>query len=144
MKKKRLDNYFKDVDTANNLLNTSVSLFFKSILTYSIAALGLFFTLLVQFFKDRQITENIICDVLVAVILLSSTILLIFLSMLIDQKSINYSLYIARYYLYYNDNTLKNRWVYVFYIFEALVLILSIIATVFMVKVYISLIMYNV
>lgn len=144
MKKKRLDNYFKDVDTANNLLNTSVSLFFKSILTYSIAALGLFFTLLVQFFKDRQITDNIICDVLVAVILLCSTILLIFLSMLIDQKSINYSLYIARYYLYYNDNTLKNRWVYVFYIFEVLVLILSIIATVFMVKVYISLIMYNV
>lgn len=144
MKKKRLDNYFKDVDTANNLLNTSVSLFFKSILTYSIAALGLFFTLLVQFFKDKQITENIICDVLVAVILLCSTILLIFLSMLIDQKSINYSLYIARYYLYYNDNTLKNRWVYVFYIFEVLVLILSIIATVFMVRVYISLIMYNV
>ena len=144
MKKKKLDNYFKDVDTANNLLNASISLFFKSILTYSIAALGLFFTLLVQFFKDRQITENIICDVLVAVILLCSTILLIFLSMLIDQKSINYSLYIARYYLYYNDNTLKNRWVYVFYIFEALVLILSIIATVFMVKVYISLIMYNV
>ena len=144
MKKKRLDNYFKDVDTANNLLNTSVSLFFKSILTYSIAALGLFFTLLVQFFKDRQITENIICDVLVAVILLCSTILLIFLSMLIDQKSINYSLYIARYYLYYNDNTLKNRWIYVFYIFEVLVLILSIIATVFMVRVYISLIMYNV
>lgn len=144
MKKKKLDNYFKDVDTANNLLNASISLFFKSILTYSIAALGLFFTLLVQFFKDKQITENIICDVLVAVILLSSTILLIFLSMLIDQKSINYSLYIARYYLYYNDNTLKNRWVYVFYIFEVLVLILSIIATVFMVKVYISLIMYNV
>ena len=144
MKKKRLDNYFKDVDTANNLLNTSVSLFFKSILTYSIAALGLFFTLLVQFFKDKQITENIICDVLVAVILLCSTILLIFLSMLIDQKSINYSLYIARYYLYYNDNTLKNRWIYVFYIFEVLVLILSIIATVFMVRVYISLIMYNV
>ena len=143
MKKKRLDNYFKDVDTANNLLNASISLFFKSILTYSIAALGLFFTLLVQFFKDKQITENIICDVLVAVILLCSTILLIFLSMLIDQKSINYSLYIARYYLYYN-NTLKNRWVYVFYIFEVLVLILSIIATVFMVRVYISLIMYNV
>ena len=144
MKKKRLDNYFKDVDTANNLLNASISLFFKSILTYSIAALGLFFTLLVQFFKDKQITENIICDVLVAVILLCSTILLIFLSMLIDQKSINYSLYIARYYLYYNDNTLKNRWIYVFYIFEVLVLILSIIATVFMVRVYISLIMYNV
>lgn len=144
MKKKKLDNYFKDVDTANNLLNASISLFFKSILTYSIAALGLFFTLLVQFFKDKQITENIICDVLVAVILLCSTILLIFLSMLIDQKSINYSLYIARYYLYYNDNTLKNRWVYVFYIFEALVLILSIIATVFMVKVYINLLMYNI
>lgn len=144
MKKKRLDNYFKDVDTANSLLSSSVSLFFKSILTYSIAALGLFFTLLVQFFKDKQITENIICDVLVAVILLCSTILLIFLSMLIDQKSINYSLYIARYYLYYNDNTLKNRWVYVFYIFEVLVLILSIVATVFMVRVYISLIMYNV
>lgn len=143
MKKKRLDNYFKDVDTANSLLSSRVSLFFKSILTYSIAALGLFFTLLVQFFKDRQITENIICDVLVAVILLCSTILLFFLSMLIDQKSINYSLYIAKYYLYYNDNTLKNRWVYVFYVFEVLVLILSIVATVFMVKVYISLLMYN-
>lgn len=71
MSQKKLQEYYKDVDTYNSLLNSSVSLFFKSILTYSIAALGLFFTLLVQFFKDRQITDNIINDVFIAVLLLS-------------------------------------------------------------------------
>ncbi len=122
MSQKKLQEYYKDIDTANSLLNQNVSLFFKSILTYSIAALGLFFTLLVQFFKDRQITAGIINDVLVSVILLSVCIVVIFVAMLIDQKSINYSLYISKTYYLNSDNSLKNYWVYVFYTAEVFIL----------------------
>lgn len=144
MSQKKLQEYYKDVDTYNSLLNSSVSLFFKSILTYSIAALGLFFTLLVQFFKDRQITDNIIKDVFIAVLLLSICIVLIFAAMLIDQKSISYSLYMSRQYYLYSDNNLTNRWVYVFYIAEVFILLLAVIATIFMAKVYMSLLVYNI
>ena len=144
MSQKKLQEYYKDVDTYNSLLNSSVSLFFKSILTYSIAALGLFFTLLVQFFKDRQITDNIIKDVFIAVLLLSICIVLIFAAMLIDQKSISYSLYMSRQYYLYADNNLTNRWVYVFYIAEVFILLLAVIATIFMAKVYMSLLVYNI
>lgn len=144
MSQKKLQEYYKDVDTYNSLLNSSVSLFFKSILTYSIAALGLFFTLLVQFFKDRQITDNIINDVFIAVLLLSICIVLIFAAMLIDQKSISYSLYMSRQYYLYSDNNLTNRWVYVFYAAEVFILLLAVIATIFMAKVYMSLLVYNI
>lgn len=144
MSQKKLQEYYKDVDTYNSLLNSSVSLFFKSILTYSIAALGLFFTLLVQFFKDRQITDNIIKDVFIAVLLLSICIVLIFAAMLIDQKSISYSLYMSRQYYLYSDNNLTNRWVYVFYAAEVFILLLAVIATIFMAKVYMSLLVYNI
>ncbi len=143
MSQKKLQEYYKDVDTYNSLLNSSVSLFFKSILTYSIAALGLFFTLLIQFFKDRQITDNIINDVFIAVLLLSVCIVFIFAAMLVDQKSISYSLYMSKQYYLYADNNLTNRWVYVFYIAEVLVLLLAITATIFMAKVYMSLLVYN-
>lgn len=144
MSQKKLQEYYKDVDTYNSLLNSSVSLFFKSILTYSIAALGLFFTLLVQFFKDRQITDNIINDVFIAVLLLSVCIVLIFAAMLIDQKSISYSLYMSRQYYLYADNNLTNRWVYVFYAAEVFILLLAVTATIFMAKVYMSLLVYNI
>lgn len=144
MSQKKLQEYYKDVDTYNSLLNSSVSLFFKSILTYSIAALGLFFTLLVQFFKDRQITDNIIKDVFIAVLLLSICIVLIFAAMLIDQKSISYSLYMSRQYYLYADNNLTNRWVYVFYAAEVFILLLAVTATIFMAKVYMSLLVYNI
>ena len=144
MSQKKLQEYYKDVDTYNSLLNSSVSLFFKSILTYSIAALGLFFTLLVQFFKDRQITDNIINDVFIAVLLLSVCIVLIFAAMLIDQKSISYSLYISRQYYLYADNSLTNRWGYVFYAAEVFILLLAVTATIFMAKVYMSLLVYNI
>lgn len=144
MSQKKLQEYYKDVDTYNSLLNSSVSLFFKSILTYSIAALGLFFTLLVQFFKDRQITDNIINDVFIAVLLLSICIVLIFAAMLIDQKSISYSLYMSRQYYLYADNNLTNRWVYVFYAAEVFILLLAVTATIFMAKVYMSLLVYNI
>ncbi len=143
MSQKKLQEYYKDIDTANSLLNQNVSLFFKSILTYSIAALGLFFTLLVQFFKDRQITAGIINDVLVSVILLSVCIVVIFVAMLIDQKSINYSLYISKTYYLNSDNSLKNYWVYVFYTAEVFILLLAVTATIFMTKVYMSLLVYN-
>ena len=144
MSQKKLQEYYKDVDTYNSLLNSSVSLFFKSILTYSIAALGLFFTLLVQFFKDRQISDNIINDVFIAVLLLSVCIVLIFAAMLIDQKSISYSLYMSRQYYLYADNSLTNRWVYVFYAAEVFILLLAVTATIFMAKVYMSLLVYNI
>ena len=144
MSQKKLQEDYKYVDTYNSVLNSSVSLFFKSILTYSIAALGLFFTLLVQFFKDRQITDNIIKDVFIAVLLLSICIVLIFAAMLIDQKSISYSLYMSRQYYLYSDNNLTNRWVYVFYIAEVFILLLAVIATIFMAKVYMSLLVYNI
>ena len=97
-----------------------------------------------QFFKDRQITDNIINDVFIAVLLLSVCIVLIFAAMLIDQKSISYSLYMSRQYYLYADNSLTNRWVYVFYAAEVFILLLAVTATIFMAKVYMSLLVYNI
>lgn len=113
-------------------------------LTYSISALGLFFTLLVQFFKNNIITYNIMAYSVVTISIFGVSILLIFISMIIGQKAISFEVEKSLYNMWYKDKIKGNRYNKIYDILEIVILILLTIATVFMVRFYISLLMYNI
>ena len=143
-KKRQYEEHYKTVDNANMMLRDNTVLFFKAVLTYSISALGLFFTLLVQFFKNNIITYNIMAYSVVTISIFGVSILLIFISMIIGQKAISFEVEKSLYNMWYKDKIKGNRYNKIYDILEIVILILLTIATVFMVKVYISLLMYNI
>ncbi len=142
--KREYEEHYRTVDNANMMLRDNTVLFFKAVLTYSISALGLFFTLLVQFFKSNVITYDIMVYSVVTISIFGVSILLIFISMIIGQKAIYFEVEKSLYNMWYEDKIKGNKYNRIYDILEILILILLTVSTIFMIKVYISLLVYNV